>query len=85
MLAAFALFMAVANESPSRAQFFENLPLFASYTGNWWVAYGVSHAVVFGFAWSLATEEQFYVLWPLLLKACGAPVGAGLAGRARPQ
>jgi peptidoglycan/LPS O-acetylase OafA/YrhL len=69
VLGLFALFMAGAHDGPSRTHFFGNLPFFLSYTGNWWVDYGVPHAVVFGFAWSLATEEQFYALWPPLLKA----------------
>lgn len=69
VLGLFALFMAFADTSPARAQFFGNLPFLLSYTGNWWVNYGVPHPVVFGFAWSLATEEQFYALWPPLLKA----------------
>jgi peptidoglycan/LPS O-acetylase OafA/YrhL len=29
----------------------------------------VGHAVVFAFGWSLATEEQFYSLWPWLTRA----------------
>lgn len=69
VLGLFALGTAFAADSPARSQFFGNLPFFASYTGNWWVSYGAAHPVIFGFSWSLATEEQFYVLWPPLLKA----------------
>jgi peptidoglycan/LPS O-acetylase OafA/YrhL len=69
VLGLFTLGTALAAASPARSQFFGNLPFFASYSGNFWVNYGVAHPVIFGFSWSLATEEQFYVLWPPLLKA----------------
>lgn len=51
-------------DSPLREHFFRSLPYYATYTGNWFVDYGVPHPVVFGFSWSLATEAQFYLLWP---------------------
>jgi peptidoglycan/LPS O-acetylase OafA/YrhL len=68
VLGAFALFTIAAGAGPAQAQFWHNLPYFASYSCNWFVDYGVPHVVVFGFAWSLATEEQFYALWPLLIR-----------------
>ena len=39
-----------------------NLPSFLTYASNWFVEHGES--VTFYFAWSLATEEQFYLFWP---------------------
>ena len=46
--------------SPEAEEFFANVPYFLTYTSNWFV---YSDAI-FGFAWSLAMEEQFYCVWP---------------------
>lgn len=55
--------------TPKAAEFWSNLAAFATYTANWFVssANAVDHGVTFYFAWSLATEEQFYLFWPALL------------------
>jgi peptidoglycan/LPS O-acetylase OafA/YrhL len=49
-----------------RREFFVNLPYFITYTTNWFVP--LDGRVIFYFAWSLATEEQFYLLWPTIEK-----------------
>lgn len=72
-------------DSPLRRHFFASLPYYATYTGNWFVDYAVPHPVVFGFSWSLATEAQFYLLWPPVLAlsrglALPAAVMLGLFG-----
>jgi len=68
VLLLFALSLAWREPSDARRHFFENLPFYASYTSNWFVDYGVTHPIWFGFAWSLSTEEQFYVWWPPLVR-----------------
>lgn len=52
---------------PQRDHFFQSLPAYATYTSNWFVDFEVPHPVLFAFSWSLATEEQFYLVWPWVL------------------
>lgn len=47
-------------------EFFFNLRYFLTYTSNWFVP--LNGRVIFYFAWSLATEEQFYLVVPSLQK-----------------
>jgi peptidoglycan/LPS O-acetylase OafA/YrhL len=57
---------------PQRAHFFGTLPLYASFTANWFADFGVSHPILFAFAWSLCIEEQFYAFWPSIVRWCSA-------------
>ena len=61
---------------PVRDHFFASLPWYATYTSNWFVDTDVPHPIPFVFAWSLATEEQFYAFWPWLLRARRLAVAA---------
>jgi peptidoglycan/LPS O-acetylase OafA/YrhL len=55
-------------DTPANHHFFQSLPYYATYTSNWFIDFSVPHPVIFAFAWSLATEEQFYLLWPWVLR-----------------
>jgi peptidoglycan/LPS O-acetylase OafA/YrhL len=51
--------------TPYGEEFFATLPAFATFTANW-VLPIENVRVIFYFAWSLAAEEQFYLVWPFL-------------------
>jgi peptidoglycan/LPS O-acetylase OafA/YrhL len=73
VLGLFVLHAALLPASPLREHFFASLPAFATGTTNWFVSYRVAHPVLFGFSWSLATELEFYLVWPLLLVLARTP------------
>lgn len=70
VLAAYVVLVLLTRQgTPEGESFLGNLPAFATYTSNWFVELDAGNAVPFYFSWSLATEEQYYLVWPLLLLA----------------
>ena len=63
------LVFATMRGTTKAAEFWDHLPAFLTYTSNWFVDLNGagSHGTTFYFAWSLATEEQFYLFWPALM------------------
>lgn len=65
MLLYVVLVAVLERHTPAGREFFGNLIYFATYTSNIFVE--LEGRVIFYFAWSLATEEQFYLVWPPVL------------------
>lgn len=57
--------VSVMDHSATGREFFQNLPFFSTFSTNWFVSAHEGRTVFF-FAWSLAAEEQFYLLWPVV-------------------
>jgi peptidoglycan/LPS O-acetylase OafA/YrhL len=53
--------------TPVGLGFMSNLKYYLTYTSNWFVQLDQPR-VIFYLAWSLATEEQFYMVWPSVEK-----------------
>jgi peptidoglycan/LPS O-acetylase OafA/YrhL len=74
------LVLLVERDGPARDEFLRNVPWFATFSSNLFVALE-GERTIFYFAWSLAAQEQFYLVWPWLVKharRAGAAAAAAL-------
>jgi peptidoglycan/LPS O-acetylase OafA/YrhL len=62
LLAILTVFYAAHSTNQHARQFFGSLPAYAIYLSNWIRTDAPNLAIL----WSLATEEQFYIVWPLI-------------------
>lgn len=63
-----ALVAVLERGTAAGAAFWSRLPYYLSFTTNWFVVYRPGERVIFYFAWSLALQEQFYLVWPAILR-----------------
>jgi len=68
VLAAYAVLVYFTADQARFENFFANFLSFATYTSNFFMVDAVVGGTTFAFAWSLATEEQFYLVWPWVEK-----------------
>lgn len=71
LLAMLGAYLIFKPNDANTARLVEGFPIYALYLSNWWHP-GANNL---GITWSLATEEQFYLIWPLI-EAFAAPIVA---------
>ncbi len=84
VLGLYTLLVLLLERNAAGDLFLRNLPFYLTYTNNWFVDLAPDaegrRRVIFIFAWTLATEEQFYMLWPPLLCLLGRTRAAIVLG-----
>ena len=63
------LLLATSLHGPAASQTLRGLPWILLYAGNWCKAMQVGNLGVLNHLWSLGVEEQFYVIWPIVILA----------------
>jgi peptidoglycan/LPS O-acetylase OafA/YrhL len=61
--------------STQATNFFDLLPTYLTYTSNWFHSQNMM-----AIAWSLSTEEQFYIVWPFVEKILGGAIALPAVG-----
>jgi peptidoglycan/LPS O-acetylase OafA/YrhL len=75
LVALVVVVVTLGSGSTTARQFLPVVPWYLTYTSNWG-----PYESLFAHAWSLATEEQFYLLWPPVLWVLGFVPAAVLLG-----
>jgi peptidoglycan/LPS O-acetylase OafA/YrhL len=68
VLACYVVLVSMFEHDPRRrGEFFSNLPFLATFTANWALDQRMVDSAVMGFAWSLSTQVQVYLVWPWIV------------------
>ena len=72
LLLLFLFFIYFITSKPESLKYFtENIYYFLFYAQNWYfIIYGIPDAGHLNHTWSLAVDEQIYILWPFLIFIC---------------